>query len=331
MKLLAFFTGASITASIFMICYFLFIRDENKSRNFLLSGIFLMISIRVVKSSYFFLTKDVSLSSIGFGFFGLSMIGPLSYFYFKGSCNENYKYRLTKMWPHFLFPVIGLSVFVSKSTYPKLEFYWIATLILSLYLTSSAYTMIIRNKKKIPTDASLYRYNIGLLIGLILIWMVFVFQHVFKSQKAYVSGIVMATFLLYLLFFFTLGSKIRITKNFKVRITDDLKNLIKEQLERKRIYKNPDINLIDFSKAIDQPSYIVSKAINLYYGHSFPKTVNMFRIEEVKQRLSQGNNLKIEILAYDAGFNSLSSFYTSFKRETGMTPGEYQKKSLGNG
>jgi len=38
------------------------------------------------------------------------------------------------------------------------------------------------------------------------------------------------------------------------------------------------------------------------------------------------NQLKIVSLAYDSGFSSKSTFYTTFKKAEGITPAEYRKK-----
>jgi AraC-like DNA-binding protein len=53
--------------------------------------------------------------------------------------------------------------------------------------------------------------------------------------------------------------------------------------------------------------------------------VNEYRIEEVKKRMVDPafKHLTILAIAYDAGFNSKSSFNTIFKQKTGMTPSEY--------
>ncbi len=53
--------------------------------------------------------------------------------------------------------------------------------------------------------------------------------------------------------------------------------------------------------------------------------MNEYRIEEVKRRMVDPayKHLTILAIAYDAGFNSKSSFNTIFKQKTGQTPSEY--------
>jgi AraC-like DNA-binding protein len=52
-----------------------------------------------------------------------------------------------------------------------------------------------------------------------------------------------------------------------------------------------------------------------------------YRIKKAEQLLlTRGELLSIEGVAYESGFNSLSGFYTSFKKLHKMTPAQYRKK-----
>ena len=53
--------------------------------------------------------------------------------------------------------------------------------------------------------------------------------------------------------------------------------------------------------------------------------MNELRVKEVKQKLAGGSDVKIEGLAYDVGFNTPSAFYAAFKKETSLSPREYQQ------
>ena len=58
--------------------------------------------------------------------------------------------------------------------------------------------------------------------------------------------------------------------------------------------------------------------------------INEYRLDEVKQALTDPakQHLKILAIAFDAGFNSKTSFNTIFKKHTGMTPSEYRQQAL---
>jgi AraC-like DNA-binding protein len=61
---------------------------------------------------------------------------------------------------------------------------------------------------------------------------------------------------------------------------------------------------------------------------NFYQYINDYRVKEFIEKVSNPDNHKHTLiaLAYDSGFNSKSAFYTTFKRSTGMTPLQFQKK-----
>jgi AraC-like DNA-binding protein len=69
----------------------------------------------------------------------------------------------------------------------------------------------------------------------------------------------------------------------------------------------------------------LSQAINSGRKKNFYKFINEFRIEEVKDRLSDSAYAHYSILgiALECGFNSKTSFNRIFKEETGLTPTEF--------
>jgi AraC-like DNA-binding protein len=51
-------------------------------------------------------------------------------------------------------------------------------------------------------------------------------------------------------------------------------------------------------------------------------------VEAAKPRVAAGD-ASILAIAYEVGFNARSSFYTAFKRATGLTPTQYRERSAG--
>ena len=70
----------------------------------------------------------------------------------------------------------------------------------------------------------------------------------------------------------------------------------------------------------------ISYLLNQVLGQSFYRYVNQARLQHLLERLQAGNDLRpMDELAFEAGFNSLTAFYSTFRRHTGMTPKAYLK------
>jgi AraC-like DNA-binding protein len=92
-----------------------------------------------------------------------------------------------------------------------------------------------------------------------------------------------------------------------------------------KLYLDVDLTLAKLAEHIASSPKIVSAVLNQRTGKGFNEYVNKFRIEEVKIRLSEGDNKKYTItaVAYDCGFNSQPTFQRAFKSHVGLTPREF--------
>ena len=66
---------------------------------------------------------------------------------------------------------------------------------------------------------------------------------------------------------------------------------------------------------------------NTVYEKGFAHFINEKRVERAKKLLVNNHHLSLEGIGYEAGFNSKSSFFATFKKLTGQTPAQY-KRSL---
>lgn len=67
-----------------------------------------------------------------------------------------------------------------------------------------------------------------------------------------------------------------------------------------------------------------------YFGIPFKTDLIHIRVDYAKS-LMLNTDLKQEQVARLSGYNSEIHFYRQFKKETGMTPGEFLAKALGKG
>lgn len=60
-------------------------------------------------------------------------------------------------------------------------------------------------------------------------------------------------------------------------------------------------------------------------GINFSEYLNTLRIERAKELLTN-IDLRIQDIALQVGYQNVNSFIRTFKRSSGLTPGEYRKR-----
>jgi AraC-like DNA-binding protein len=114
-------------------------------------------------------------------------------------------------------------------------------------------------------------------------------------------------------------------------IIDDEKNkqieFLKEFMIEKEPYLDSSLTIQDLSEQVKIPVKDLSTLINLYMDKHFFDFVNEYRIEKAMQILRDSSQKELTVLEilYEVGFNSKSSFNTSFKKYTGKTPTDFRK------
>lgn len=116
----------------------------------------------------------------------------------------------------------------------------------------------------------------------------------------------------------------------KNKIIDNNGKNVQEKIEKvmteERLYLDSNLSLKTLSSYMKMPSHIVSIVINEQLGKSFIQLVNNYRIEDAKKLLLKNDEtLSISTIAFDVGFNSVSTFNRAFKNYQGITPSEFQK------
>lgn len=99
--------------------------------------------------------------------------------------------------------------------------------------------------------------------------------------------------------------------------------------EGKKPYLDDGLTLTKLAEQIGVTRNQLSAVINNRFESNFYNFVNKYRVEEVKRLMTDPKNKDFTILslAFQAGFPSKSSFQDVFKRFTGLTPTEYQRKA----
>ena len=124
---------------------------------------------------------------------------------------------------------------------------------------------------------------------------------------------------------FNTPEKIKDSEN---KIIISFENFVKHE----RNYLDSKLSLEKVAESININKSYLSRLINIELGKSFSDYVNELRVEEAKQYLAHSDfkNYTLISIGLEAGFNSKTTFNTSFKKHVGMTPSEFRKKLIMN-
>ena len=324
---LVIFSSIAVVSCFFVATYFICIRKENQFKDFTLGLLFLAISLRLSKSVLSNLFPDLAPIVLAFGFLGYATIAPFFYLYYKYSTTNLNRFNSKHLF-HLIFPFIGFIAIIYDKTLTR-KLFMLANTTIALCILIVGYVYLFNNLMK----NMFLKWHYYLFLGMIGIFSACTIQFFLGTIESYTIGTVMASFIVYCLFFAAIKSPVLNKKDpsNKIVVSKELRNKIIAVIERDEIYLIPDINLGKFSKEINSPKYLVTNAVRTIYNKSFPEVINGFRIAAIKEKLVHPDyvDVRIEDLAYEVGFNTSSAFYTSFKKETSMTPRAYQKEYLG--
>lgn len=191
-----------------------------------------------------------------------------------------------------------------------------------------------KNTKTIKENNKLKNWlNFFLILNLILVVMYFLISElIFLPYIAlsFLFSIVIILLSFWALknpFLFQVSSKkyknSTINRNDAFRLIVKLKNLMDEE----KPYLNPSLNLSELSTKLSVSTKELSQVINQTESLNYSQFISKYRIEEVKCLMKSPTYSKMTIaaIAYDCGFNSISTFNTAFKKHSGSTAISYRK------
>lgn len=109
---------------------------------------------------------------------------------------------------------------------------------------------------------------------------------------------------------------------------DQLKDQLLVLMKTDKPYLDSEITLPKLSKMMLSNTYHMSYLLNVCLEENFYTFINRYRIEECMQLLRNPDYDQLTILgiAFECGFNSKTSFNTSFKKITGLSPKEFKEQ-----
>ncbi len=104
---------------------------------------------------------------------------------------------------------------------------------------------------------------------------------------------------------------------------------IDDYIIKNQIFLDPQLSLESLSAEMDKSMSSLSKLLNAHAGSNFSDYINKYRVEEAKRLLADSDFSAYTIVAIglECGFNSKSTFYSAFKKFTGMIPTAFRKEA----
>jgi AraC-like DNA-binding protein len=112
----------------------------------------------------------------------------------------------------------------------------------------------------------------------------------------------------------------------------DLSARLFSLMENDKLFLNNDLNLPTVAEKLDISIHEASFLINEAAKDNFYNFINKYRVEEAKKLLasSKMEDLNIVGIAFASGFNSKTTFNTTFKKMVGISPSQYSKEKKNN-
>jgi AraC-like DNA-binding protein len=117
-------------------------------------------------------------------------------------------------------------------------------------------------------------------------------------------------------------------KELLTKDVEDLEKMIKSFMVTESPYKNANLTMPDLAKKLRISPQKLSQFLNDNLERSFSIFINEYRIELAKRTLLSDKRITMESLSEICGYNSTSTFYSTFKKHTGTTPANFRKLNI---
>ncbi|MCG8701694.1 MAG: helix-turn-helix domain-containing protein, partial [Bacteroidales bacterium] len=299
----------------------------------LLAVLFLMIAIKLgdaMISDLFDIDQYVQFFYLRPSIFAYLAISPVFYFYIKSLLFAQFKLK----WYH-LIQVLPLSVlFLVKDVF--LHQFCNAKCILIIQSLYSVYFvvaifLILKSYHRLHKNIRWWFTALTIVVAVVL-------SAEFVADRGLLPEIAaIYSFVFYVALFYFMGRFNTINsyiEKLKLREEVDyyqhLVRVMNSYFLREKPYLRADLKQQDIARKLGYSLHDISAAVNSVVNMNFSEYVNRFRINNAKEILLNDKLITrtIEGVASDCGFNSKSTFYNAFRKQTGITPTQYRKKNL---
>jgi AraC-like DNA-binding protein len=353
---------AGITQGIFFLFALGSIKNKAPLASKLLKGIFLTLILSISgRFAYDFNVHQQFPHLFLFVDFCLFLFGPLYFFYAKSVLYSDFKIG-KKERLHFLpalihllslgvqFAIEGSRFFEMVQNRNELLYnFWYATegfaiLSILVYLFLTFKTLKKYNSSQTDKEVDKFKLKYFRVITTLMLLSMSIWIVSFGNLMISGHRIMWAfdlTWLPMIIINFVIGYYMIIKPNFfKAEINkpapivqvvpEDILEKLKEELifiiESKKPFLNPELTVNDLASIMGIKSHLATKVLSQGLDTNFFELINYYRINEFVRMVSEdlGSRTFLSV-AFEAGFNSKTTFNKAFKREKGVSPRDYFK------
>ena len=326
--------------------YFLFFSRSRKVANYFLGGLLIALSLRIGKSVLYYHNTSLLKIYLQIGLTGCWFIGPCLWYYVRAERDQLRQVPRGWIWGIIALAVVILVVGLIYP-YPQYPGVWNRYIFKIIYAQWGIFLLlsvielrgIIRKLGRPGQLKPFERGLIAILIVNLIFFICYLWSLLGQSDAVYISSAIIFSIVLYAGGLMMLHSRKRDdlfpsepAKYANKKISAEDARLMLGRLERvmteRGIFKDPNLKLSDLGQAINVSTHQLSQLLNDSLGKSFTQYVNEYRIQEACRMLSTVENLTIEAIGEEVGFNSKSTFFATFKKLRGMTPAVYQQNAV---
>lgn len=295
-----------------------------------LSLLILAVGVRTGKSVAFYFWPDIPRIVLQFGLTACFFIGPCLFFLVRACQRDAPGLDRLDRWhvAALLMLAVGVNLFLPYTGHPALwrhvltpgiNYAWLGYLLLTTAL-------LYRHRTRLA-GAPTGRLLLGALVGVWIIWT----AYYTAGYTSYIVGALSFTFVLALSVVVYLRQR---TGQATVEPYQDRRIAAPEAatqlqalaalMEKERLHLDPSLTLPRLARRLGMPQTRLSQLLNDNNQTSFKQYLAQLRVLEAKALLRQLPAKPLELVAEQAGFQSMSTFHSAFKKHEGITPAAFR-------
>lgn len=290
----------------------------------------LVVSVRTGKSAAFHFWPDIPRIVLQVGLTACFLIGPCLYFLVRSSRGDVPGLVRADRWHIAALLAIAAAINVllpyaenvelwRQVITPGITYSWLGYLLLA---TGQLY---LHRTQLVQTSSS--PLLLGAAGGIWIIWI----AYYTSGYTSYIVGALSFTFVLAasVLVYLRLRSgqaPIEPYQDRRIPESEAAAQLqsLAELMARERLHLDPDLTLPRVARRLGMPQTRLSQLLNDNNQTSFKQYLTQLRVVEAKTLLRLTPPKPLELVAEEAGFRSMSTFHSAFKKLEGVTPAAFR-------